>query len=176
RRPLAEVDHLGSGIGLLAVVSDRDRVELAVGIVATQHHAGVLPGDRRAGFYLGPGDARASAGAQAALGDEVVDAATPLFVAGVPVLHRRILDEGVVVRNELDDCRVQLVLVALRGGAALEVAHLAAGFGDDQGPLELPRVAGIDAEVRRQLHRAAYALGYVDEGPVRENGGVEGGV
>ena len=58
----------------------------------------------------------------AALGDEVVDAAPALRVAGVPVLHRRVLDLGVVERDQLDHRGVQLVLVALRRGAALEVA------------------------------------------------------
>src|SRR5690606_38312186 len=111
----------------------------------------VLPRDRRAGLHLGPGDARTLAGAKAALGDEVVDAAASFLVARIPVLDRRVLDEGVVMGDELDHRRVQLVLVALGRRAALEVAHLAAGLGDDQRALELTGVARIDAEVGRQL-------------------------
>src|SRR3546814_11945111 len=34
---LADVDHLGAGVGLLAVVGERDRVELAGRVVAQQH-------------------------------------------------------------------------------------------------------------------------------------------
>ena len=59
--------------------------------------------------------------AVAALGDEIVDAALALLVAGVPVLHRRVLDLGVVERDQLDHGGVQLVLVAHRRGAAFEV-------------------------------------------------------
>ena len=99
--------------------------------------------------------------AQAALGDEVVDAALAFLVAGVPVLDRRVLDRRVVVRDELDDRGVQLVLVAHRRGAAFEVADVRAFVGDDQRALELPGVLGVDAEVGRQLHRAAHALGDV---------------
>ena len=63
--------------------------------------------------------------ALAALGHEVVDAALAVLVAGVPVLDRRVLDLGVVEGDELDDRRVELVLVAHRRGAALEVADVA---------------------------------------------------
>src|SRR5690606_8422069 len=89
---LADVDHLGAGVGLLAVVGERDRVEFAGRVVAQQHAAGVFPGDRRAGLDLGPGDLAAVAAALGALGDEVVDAAAAFLVARVPVLHGRILD------------------------------------------------------------------------------------
>src|SRR5690606_18094119 len=115
---LADVDHLGAGVGLLAVVGERDRVELAGRIVAEQHAGRVLPGDRGAGFDLGPGLLAAVAAAFGAFGDEVVDAAHAVLVARVPVLHGRILDLGVFQRHQLDDRRVQLVLVAHRRGAA----------------------------------------------------------
>ena len=75
---LADVDHLGAGVGLLVVVGQRDRVELADRVVALQDAARVLPGDRRAGLDLGPGDLGVAAAAGAALGDEVVDAAPAL--------------------------------------------------------------------------------------------------
>ena len=75
--------------------------------------------------------------ALAALGDEVVDAALAFLVARIPVLDRRVLDRGVVERDQLDDRGVQLVLVAHRRRAALEVAHVRALLGDDQRALEL---------------------------------------
>ena len=101
--------------------------------------------------------------ALAALGDEVVDAALAVLVARVPVLHRRVLDLRVVERHQLDHRGVELVLVAHGRGAALEVAHVRAFLGDDQRPLELAGVRGVDAEVGGQLHRAAHALRDVAE-------------
>src|SRR5690606_25945555 len=65
---LAVVDHLGAGVGLLVVVGPRDRVELADRVLAVEHAARVLPGHRRAGLDLGPGDLAARALAQPALG------------------------------------------------------------------------------------------------------------
>ena len=130
---------------------------------------GILPGDRRAGLDLRPRDLRVLAAAIAALGHEVVDAAFALAVAGIPVLDGRIFDLGVVVSDQLDDGGVQLVLVALRCRAALEIGHVRAFFGDDQRALELPGVLLVDAEIGRQLHRAAHALWDVDERPVRED-------
>ena len=74
----------------------------------------------------------------AALGDEVVDAADAVLVARVPVLHRRVLDLGVVERDQLDHRGMQLVGVELGRGAAFEIATRRAFFGDDQRALELP--------------------------------------
>ena len=173
--PLPEVDHLGAGVRLLPVVGHRHRVELAHRVVALQDAGGVLPGDRGAGLDLGPGDLGPGARALAALGDEVVDPALPVLVARVPVLDGRVLDLRVVERHELDDRGVQLVLVAHRGRASLEVAHVGAFLRDDQRPLELAGVRGVDAEVGAELHRAAHALRHEDEGAVGEDGGVEGG-
>ena len=170
---LPDVDHLRAGVGLLAVVGERHRVELADRVVALEDAARVLPGDRRARLDLGPGDLRAPAEAAAALGDEVVDAALAVLVARVPVLHRRVLDLGVVERDELDHRGVELVLVALRRRAALEVADVGALVGDDQRALELAGLRGVDAEVGGELHRAAHALRHVDEGAVAEDRGVE---
>ncbi len=99
----------------------------------------------------------------------------PSLVARVPVLHGRVLDLGVVERDQLDHRGVQLVLVALRRRAALEVAHVAARVGDDQRALELAGAGGVDAEVGRQLHRAAHALRHVDERAVGEHRGVQRG-
>src|SRR5258705_7075112 len=69
---LADVDHLRAGVGLLAVVGERDGIEFADRVVALQDAARVFPGDRRAGLYLGPGNLAVAATASAALGDEVV--------------------------------------------------------------------------------------------------------
>ena len=175
RRVLAEMQHLGAGIDLLVPVRDRDRIELAARIVAAQDAARIFPGDRRAGLELGPGDLRARAAAVAALGHEVVDAALALRVARIPVLDGRILDLGVIKRDQLDHRGMQLVLVAHRRGAAFEIAHVGALVGDDQRALELAGVALVDAEIGGQLHRAAHARRHIDERAVGEHRRVERG-
>ena len=172
-RVLADVDHLRAGIGLLAIVRHRDRVELADRVVALEDAARILPGDRGAGLDLRPGDLRVASQTLSALGDEVVDAALAVLVAGVPVLDGRVLDLRVLESDELDDRRVELVLVADRRRATLEVAHVRAFVRDDQRPLELPRVGGVDSKIGRELHRTANALGDVAEGAVGEDRGVE---
>ena len=139
-------------------------------------HARIFPGDRRAGLDLRPRDLRARAAAVAALGDEVVDAALAFGVARIPVLHGRVLDLGVVERDQFDHGGVELVLVAHRRGAAFEIGDVGALLGDDQRALELAGIPLIDAEIGRQLHRAAHALGHVDEGAVGEDRRVERGV
>ncbi len=172
-RVLAEMDHLGAAIDLLRAIRDRDRVELAARAVAAQDAGRVFPGDRRAGLDLRPRDLRVLAPAVAALGDEVVDAALALGIARIPVLHGRVLDLGIVERDQLDHGGVQLVLVALGRGAAFEIADIGAFIGDDQRALELAGILLVDAEIGRQLHRAAHALGDVDEGAIGEDGAVQ---
>src|SRR5690242_12761288 len=100
---LAEVDHLGAGIGLLAVVGDSDRIEFADAVFAREDAARIFPGDRAAGFDLGPADLAVLALAERALGDEIVDAALAVLVAGIPVLDGRIFDLGIVQCDQLYD-------------------------------------------------------------------------
>ena len=49
---LADVDHLGAGVGLLPVAGQGHRVELAHRVFAAQHAAWILPGDGRTGLDL----------------------------------------------------------------------------------------------------------------------------
>ena len=51
---LAKVDHLRTGVGLLRVICQRDRVEFADRVIALQNARRILPGDRRTGFDLRP--------------------------------------------------------------------------------------------------------------------------
>ena len=167
------MDHLGAGVGLLVIVGHRDRVELAHAVFAVEHAAWIFPRHRAAGFDLRPADLAPRALAQAPLGDEIVDSALAFGIAGVPVLHRRILDLGIFERDQFDHCGVELVLVAHRRGAAFEIADVAAFLGNDQRAFELARVLRIDAEIGRQLHRAAHAFGDVNEGAVRKDRAVQ---
>ena len=68
---------------------------------------------------------------------------------------------------------MQLVLIADRRRAALEIADVGAFVGDDQRALELPGVRGVDAEVGGQLHGAANALRHIDKRAVGEDGCVQ---
>ena len=129
---LADVDHLGAGVGLHVPVGEGHAVEFSDGIVAQQHAARILPRDGGTCFDLRPADAAVLARAFASLGHKVVDAAGSRFaVARVPVLHGGILDAGVVLRHEFHDGTVQLFAAEFRRGATFEVAHAGAFVGDD---------------------------------------------
>ena len=173
RGVLADVDHLGAGVGLLEMIRQRNGVKLADAVVALQNAAGIFPGDRRAGLHLGPGDLGILKGL-AALGDKVVDAALAgLGVAGIPVLHGGILDRRAGQCDEFHHRRMQLVLIALRRGAAFEVADIRPFVGNDQCAFKLPGILGIDAEIGRQFHRATHALGNVSKRSIRKDGGIQ---
>ena len=150
------MNHLRAGIGLLHIVGDGDGVELAHGIVALQDATRVLPSDGRAGFDLRPGDLRIPAAAGAALGHEIVNPAFTFFIARIPILDRRVFDFRIVEGNQFDNGSMQLVLIAHWRGATLEVAYVRSLVCDDQGTFELSGVLRINAEIGRQLHRAAH--------------------
>ena len=105
-RIAADMNHFCTGIRLLIVIYDRHRIELTDGILATKNATGILPGNRRACFNLGPRDFRVCTTAVATLGHEVVNAPNTVLVTGVPVLHGRVLDLGVFQGHQFNDCRV----------------------------------------------------------------------
>ena len=69
---------------------------------------------------------------------------------------------------------MKLVLIALRGGAALEVAYKTAFVGHQKSSLKLAGIGLVDSKVRAQLHGAAHPLGNVAKGSVGKNGAVQG--
>ena len=68
---------------------------------------------------------------------------------------------------------MKLVLVALGRRAAFEIADIGALLGDDQRALELTGVLLVDAEIGRELHRAAHAGRHEDERAVGEDRGIQ---
>ena len=157
------MNHLCAGISLLTVVGQCYRIELANGLVTAQHHAGVFPGDRRPSLDLGPGDFCPRPCTQATLGDEVVDAALTVLIAGIPVLYGAVFDLCVTHGHQLYHGCMQLVLVAHRSGTPFEVTYVGSLVCNDQGALKLPCIALVDAKIGRKFHRTAHALGNVDE-------------
>ncbi len=155
------------------MVAQGHRIKLPDRVVALENATRVFPRDRRACFDLRPAYLRAGALADAALGDEVEDATLPVLIAGIPILHRGVLDLGILVRDQLDDRGVQLIFVAHRCRASFEITHVASLVRDDERSLELPGVRGVDPEVGRQLHRAAHTLWNVDKRAVAEDRAVE---
>ncbi len=163
-----QVDHLGAGIRLLVIVRDGDRIELALAFGAAQDTAGVFPGDRRAGFDLGPHDFRPITAAIGAFRHEVIDAANAVFITGIPVLNGGILHLGVFFDDDFDHGGVQLGHVALRCRAAFQIRDIAALVGDDQRAFELAGVFRVDTEIGAQLHRAAHTGRDIDKRAVRK--------
>ena len=126
----------------------------------------VLHGQLRAQVAVDPLHRRALLG-DGALGDQVVD-------VGGPVLDGRVADLGAGLGDDLDHRRVQRVGGVDGSGAALDVVHVRALLGDDQGALELAHVLGVDPEVGLEGHLDLDARGHVDERAAGPDGRVEG--
>src|SRR5262249_12651587 len=107
---------------------------------------------------------------------KIIDTAAPILIARVPVLHRRVLDFGLVERDQLNDRRVQLVFVALRSRAAFKIVYEAARFGDDQGAFKLTGFARVDAQEGRQVDRASHTGRNINKRTVSEDGCIQGRV
>ena len=169
---LADMDHLGAGVGLLVVIGDGDGVELRGGVIATQDTGRIFPGDGGTGLNLGPGEACVLE-RDTAFGDEIINSALAVFITRIPVLDGGVLDFRILKDDDLDDGCMELVLISHGGGAALQIGQISPLVGNEERALELTGVAGIDAEISAELHRAADTLRHIDEGTVGEDGGVE---
>ncbi|OEI69675.1 Uncharacterized protein Cus16_0284 [Curtobacterium sp. ER1/6] len=161
------VDHLRAGVLVLAGAGERDGERLALGVLAGEVDRRVLHRDLGADVAVDPLHRRALV-RDRTLGDEVVDVARP-------VLDRRVAHAGVLLHDDLDHGRVQRVRLVDRGGAALDVVDVGVLVRDDQRPLELSHVLGVDPEVGLQRDLDVHALRDVDERPAGPDGGVQSG-
>src|SRR5690606_955412 len=161
------VDHLGARVLVLSLAGEGDGQGLALGVLAHEVDGRVLHRHLGADVAVDPLHGRALVG-HGALGDQVVDVVRP-------VLDGRVAAAGVLLDDDLDDRGVQRVRLVDRRGAALDVVHVGTLVDDDQGPLELAHVLGVDPEVglERDLH--VHALRHVDEGAAGPHGRVQRG-
>ncbi len=96
-------------------------------------------------------------------GNKVIDAANPILIARIPVLHRCVFDFSIVQRHQLDHCRMQLIFITHRCGAAFEIGHISALISNNQRTLKLTGIHRIDTEIGRQLHRTTHTFRDVDK-------------
>ena len=111
--------------------------------------------------------------ADTSLGHEVIDTTLAILIAGVPILHGRILNLRIAQYHNLNHRSVELVLVTARSGTTLQIAHIRALVGHNQRTLELTRTRRIDAEIGRELHWATHTLRDVAERAIRKDCRIE---
>src|SRR6185437_5444300 len=109
-----------------------------------------------------------------ALGHKVVDTADAVLVAGIPVLHGRVLNLRIIERDQLNYSRMQLVLIALGSSATLQIARVATFLDHNQRALKLAGIRRVDAEVGGKLHWTANALRDKSKGAVAEYRRIQG--
>ena len=151
------VHHLGAGVLVLTLAGEGDREHLTAGVLAEHVDGRVLHRDLGADVAVDPLHPGALL-AGGPLGHQVVDVVRP-------VLDGRVTAAGVLLHDDFDDRAVQRVGRVDRRGAALDVVHVRALVDDDQRPLELAHVLGVDPEVGLQRDLDLHALGHVDERP-----------
>ena len=75
--------------------------------------------------------------------------------------------------HNLHDSRVQLIFIAHRCRTSLQIRHIRVIIRYNQRTFKLARITGIDTEIGRKLHRAAYSLRDINERTVREHSRVQ---
>ena len=159
------MDDLAAGVLVLALAGEGDREDLAPGALAGHVDRRVLHGQSAAevavdplhqGVFLGHGP----------LGHQVVD------VVG-PVLDGRVPATAALLDQDLDDGRVQALARVDRRGAPFDVMDLRPFLDEDQGPLELAHVLGVDPEIGLERDVDLDAGRDVDERPARPDRRVE---
>ena len=166
RRIRRAVHDLRAGVLMLAGGGKRDREDFAASARLHHVHGRILHRQPAAQVAVDPFHQRAFVG-HGPLGHQVVNVVGPVLDGGVAAA-------GVLFDDDLDHGRVQAFGGVHRGGAALDIVHLGPFVDDDQRPLELPHVLGVDAEIGLQRKLDLHALGHVDERPARPDGRIEG--
>ena len=150
-----QVQHLRAGVLVLALAGERHRQHLALGVLAGHPDRRVLHGHLGADVAVDPlhGGAGLRAGA---LGDQVVDVVRP-------VLDGRVTATATGLYDDLHHRGVQRVRLVDRRGTTLDVVNVSVLVDDDQRPLELAHVLGVDPEVGLQRDVDVHARRHVDE-------------
>ena len=157
--------HLGAGVLMLAGRGEGDRQNLAAGTRLHHVDGRILHRQPAAEIAVDPFHQGVFVGHRP-LGHQVVD------VVG-PVLDRGVAAAGMLLDHDFDHGRVQAFGRVHRGGAAFDVVHFGPFVHDDQRPLKLAHVLGVDAEIGLQRELDLHALGHVDERTARPDGRVE---
>ena len=161
--------HLSTGICLLTVVRQRDRVELANRFITLQQNTRVFPGNGRTGFHLCPRNLGPLATTSTPFSHKIVNTTATFSIPGIPVLHCRVLYLGPFHCHQFNHCGMQLVFVSHRRSTTLEITHVTSLICHNQRPFKLPCVQGINSKVSRQLHRTTNALWHIDKRSVTEH-------
>jgi hypothetical protein len=159
--------HLGPGVLMLAFAGEGDREHLAVSARLHQPHGRVLHRQLRTEVAVDPLHGGVLVGG-GSLRDEVVDVVRP-------VLDRGVAAAATLLHDDLDHRRVQRVGRPDRCRTPLDVVTEGVLVDDDQRPLELAHVLGVDAEVGLQRLVDVHAGRHVDERAARPHRRVEGG-
>ena len=167
------MNHLRTGICLLIIISHSHRIKLCCRVIACQYTGRILPRDRRTGFHLCPGQFAIHPFAVAAFRYKVVYPAFAFGISRIPVLNSTVFHFRTVMYHNLHDSRVQLIFIAHRCRTSLQIRHIRVIIRYNQRTFKLARITGIDTEIGRKLHRAAYSLRDINERTVREHSRVQ---
>ena len=166
---LAQMNHFCSRVCLLMVIGYCHTIEFCRRIVAGKDARRILPGNGRTSFHLCPRQFTVHPFTMATLRHKVIDTTPALGITGIPVLHGAVFHFCTVVHYNFHNGCVQLVLVTHRSRTPFQIRNVRIIIRHNQGSFELPRIAGIDAEIGGQLHRTAYPLRDIDKRTVGEH-------
>ena len=119
-----QMNHLGSGVCLLIITGQCHRIKLAHRIITLEHTAWVFPCNSTAGLNLSPGYLGPISTTFATLGNKVIDATNAILITRIPVLHRRVFNLCILKCHQLNDRRMQLILITHRCRTPFKVTYM----------------------------------------------------
>ena len=161
------VHYLGPGVLVLSGGGEGHREDFAAGAGLEHVDGRILHGEPAAEVAVDPFDQGVLVGGRP-LGHQVVN------VVG-PVLDGRVADARAFLCDHLDDGGVQAFAAVHGGRAAFDVMHLGPFIDDNQRPLELAHLRGVDAEIGLQGELDLHPRRHVDERPARPDRRIQGG-
>ena len=153
-----QMNHLGTGIGLLIVIGYSNRIEFRRRIISTQDTTRILPRNGRACFHLCPTQLTVHSFTMTALGHEVINTSFAFRIPRIPVLDSGIFHFGTVVYHNLHNSSMQLILITLRSRTSFQIRYITVVIRHNQCTFKLSGICRIDAKISRKFHRTAYSF------------------
>ncbi len=169
-----DMNHLGTGIRLLIIIGNGNRIKFTDRTVSFQNSTGIFPGNRRSRFNLGPNQFRIFSATQSPFGDKIIYPPFPLLISGIPILYGTVFHFGIFLYDNLHNSGMQLVLIPLRSGTPFQITDISIILSHNQRSFKLSRIPGIDPEISGQFHRTTHSLRNIHKRTVAENSRIQG--
>ena len=149
------------------MIRNCDRIKFTHRIVAFQNTARIFPSYSRTGFNLRPRNFCIFL-TNSSFCYEIENATFSFCISWIPVLYGRIFNLGIIHREKLNNCRVQLIFISRRSCTPFKVRNITSFISNKQSSFKLPTSRLINSEIGGKFHRTFHPFWNITKTSVRK--------